>query len=86
MSVLLEDMSFEIFSPIWSYVNENDKKNCKKSKFENQQKNCLAIWWIGTFPKKIGVNSFSALQWCLRKRGLRTDDGRPRDLSPKIWR
>ncbi len=35
--VLLEEMSFETFSPIWSRVNENEKKNCKiqNLKFHN---------------------------------------------------
>ncbi len=34
-------MSFEVFSPIWSHVNENEKKND------------LEIWGKGTFPPNL---------------------------------
>ena len=36
--VLSEEMSFQIFSPIWFHVNENKKKNCKKSNIQNFEK------------------------------------------------
>ncbi len=36
--ILSEEMSFEIFTPIWSYVNEKRKKeNVKNPKFEISQ-------------------------------------------------
>ena len=38
-------MPFEMFTPIWSHVNENEK--FWKTK---QRKNGLKICWIGTFP------------------------------------
>ncbi len=31
---LSEEMSFEIFTPIWSYVDENEKKIVKHQKFK----------------------------------------------------
>ena len=46
-------MSFETFSPIWSHVNETDKKIVKNQNFEKenkiiikkkQTKNGLEIW------------------------------------------
>ncbi len=46
--VLSDKMSLKFFSPIWSYVNENEKKS-KMQNFEKQKKN-LEIWWKGTFP------------------------------------
>ncbi len=41
-------MSFEAFSPMWSHVNENEKKNRKnnqKSKMENFEKKTKKLVW-----------------------------------------
>ncbi len=35
--VVSEEMSFETFTPIWSHVNENEKKIGKNPKFEISQ-------------------------------------------------
>ena len=42
---LSEEISFEAISPIWSHVNENEKKNRKKTKMQNFEKqNGLEIY------------------------------------------
>ncbi len=81
-------MSFEIFSPIWSHVKENEKKIRKKSKIKNFEKQKK---WSGDMvdrylSPKFGINSFSGF----RENDVdgrtddgrtTTDDGRPRDDS-----
>ncbi len=54
-------MSFEIFTPIWSRIEENEKKkSLKKSKNQNfEKKNILEIWLTGV-PPKYGVNSLKS--------------------------
>ncbi len=62
---------FEIFSPIWSHVNENEKNIVKNEKFEKQKKNGLEIWWIGTCPQNLAL-----IHSMVSEKTVSTDDGR----------
>ncbi len=78
--VLSEDMSFEHFSPIWSPVNENEKKILKNNKkiikkFEKQTKK-----WCGDMVKRYLSTKFGLLDgysedgfYGRRTDGLRTN-------------
>ncbi len=75
-------MSFEIFSPVWSHVNENEKKFVKNQKFKifENKKNGLEIWWIGTCPQNLAlIHSVVSEKTMSPDDGRRTDDGRTTD-------
>ena len=76
-------MSFEIFSAIWSHVNENEIKIVKKIKhFEKQKKNGLEIWWIHTCSQNLAlIHSVVSEKTMSTDRRRTDDDGRPRDDS-----
>ncbi len=70
-------MSFEIFTPILSYLNENEKKNRKKSKilyFEKQNKKRSGDMVDRYLSVKFGVIPLGGF----RENDVygRTDDGR----------
>ncbi len=69
--VLSEEMSFETFTPIWSHVNRNEKKNGKNSKFQISQffqqlwerpflGVCMIFWeWIwSVLSEEMSLNLF----------------------------
>ncbi len=49
-------MSFEIFTPIWSYVNENEKKIAKNQKFKILKKKWSGDMVDRYLSQKFGVN------------------------------
>ncbi len=69
-------MSFEIFTPIWSYINENEKKIVKNQEFKilKNKKNGLEIWWIGTCPQNLAL-----IHSVVPEKTMSTDDGRTTD-------
>ena len=79
--VLSEEMSFEVFSPIWSHVNKNKKKIVKNKKKCKILRNKTKMIWR-YFDK---VPFHQIWHWSagrvLRKRVLRTDAGCPLDDS-----
>ncbi len=81
--VLSEEMSFEGFSPIWSHVNENEKKIVKNQKMQNfeQHKNDVETWWKGTFPPNLALVCLTGSDKTVFTEGGRMDDGRARDDS-----
>ena len=51
-----EEMSFEVFTPVWSHVNDNEKKNrkkksifkiLKKGKERKNTRNTIFSQWLG---------------------------------------
>ena len=78
-------MSFEVFSPIRSHANENDK-NCKKSKLQNfgKQQQQQQKWSVDVVKRYIftefGIDVFDGF-WENGFYRRRTDDGRPCDDS-----
>ena len=74
-------MSFEIFTPIWSYVIENEE-NRKKSKILNFEKKWSGDMVDRYLSVKFGVNPFDGFREkrCLRTDG-RKDDGRQRHVT-----
>ncbi len=75
-------MSFEIFSPIWSHVNENEKKSLKNKIFKKLKKKCSGDMMDRYLSPKFGVNPLDGFResdvygWTKM-----TDDGCPRDDS-----
>ena len=56
--VLSEEKTLEIFTPVWSYVNENEKKKSriiKKFKILRNNKNGLEVQWTGRFPQNLAL-------------------------------
>ncbi len=79
-------MSFEIFSPIRSHVNENEKKKKNRIKSKIKILKNKETKWSGDMvdmylSPRYGVDSFSGI----RENGVygrtTTDDGRQRDTS-----
>ncbi len=55
--VLSEEMSFEGFFPMWSHVNENEKKNREKSKMQNFEKKKWSGDMVNKYlSTKFGIN------------------------------
>ena len=83
--VISEEMSVEVFSPIWSHVNTK-KKNRKNSKMQNFEK--LKTKWSGDMVKrylstKFDINLLDEFWqngfYGRTTAGRMTDDGRQHD-------
>ena len=84
--VLSDKLSFEVFSPMWSHVNENEKKIISNQKCKVLKINSLDISWKGTVPPNLALIRLTGSE----KTGFTDDgrtneqlmeDGRPRDGS-----
>ncbi len=66
----------ENFPPIWSHVNENEKKKIRKKInkiLKNNNENCLEIWWTDTFPQNLALMVSEKNGFYTRTDGRTTD-------------